>query len=463
MKHSRFGLLLFPLTMVALASACQRGAEDAGARASQVKTGMSAYEAGNRDKAREAWTKASKAGDRDAQYFMGVLENEAEKPDYPAAFEWFKKASAQGHVKATYNLALAYERGQGVKRDRAKALELLQQASKAGDTDSGYMLGLLLLDDGGGPGTIGHARALQALTNAAEHGNARAQYLLGTGYADGSLGSTNILLARRWLGKAIASGMIEALRPYVALQQSGDLSGIASTAELAKNATAGDASAQHAYAVRLLTGQQVKADPASGLAWLRKSADLGYPDAQYDLGIQLSRSDDPDYAQALQWLQRAAASGHARAQYAIGQMKAEGLGVEKNEREAVRWYRQAADSGLATAEYAMGYATSEGAGIQKDDPDAMDWFRKAAQHGHAEAAFRISTMYANEEGVGKDGREQRRWECRAAVLGSDRAMARIGRSGGMDSACEAFGEDLATFAVEVLGKSGAAPVPTQAN
>ena len=62
-------------------------------------------------------------------------------------------------------------------------------------------------------------------------------------------------------------------------------------------------------------------------------------------------------------------------------------------------------------------------------------------------------MYANGEGVAKDPNEIRRWECRASILGSERAAGNLDRRGGIEGACEQYSEDLADFAVQVLGGS----------
>lgn len=455
MLRDRMIRLFAVLALAALATGCHPQAEDAALQRKQVADGLAAYEAGKLVDARKDWIKAAEAGNAQAEYYLGVMASEEQKPDQKAAFEWFKKASAQGHPKATYNMALAYERGLGIKRDRAKALELLRKASASNDPDAEYMLGLLLLDEAGNAKPSMRSEAIGWLTKAAGSGNPRAQFLLGSGYADGTFGQVDTQLARQWLAKAISSGVIEALRPYVALDQDNTGDHSKPIDVLLKQAEQGDAMAQHEYAARLIAGEGIKKDFASGVMWLRKSAQQGYLDAQYDLGILLSRSDDPDYNGALQWLLKAAGKGHARAAYAIGQIYADGLGVDKDEQEAVRWYRQAAEASLPSAEYAMGYVLSEGAGIEKDDPTALDWFRKAANHGHAEAAFRISTMYANGEGVSKDDNEKRRWACRAAVLGSDHAMGTIDRHGGFDNACAGFTQDLSAFAREVLGKAPA--------
>ena len=56
--------------------------------------------------------------------------------DYDAAFAWFQKSAAQRFPSGLYNLALCYEEGRGVKRDKKKAIEYYSQAAELGDEDA---------------------------------------------------------------------------------------------------------------------------------------------------------------------------------------------------------------------------------------------------------------------------------------------------------------------------------------
>ncbi len=48
------------------------------------------------------------------------------------AFHWFQLAAAQGNPTAEYNLALAYERGEGVPKDSAEAEKWYTKAAESG-------------------------------------------------------------------------------------------------------------------------------------------------------------------------------------------------------------------------------------------------------------------------------------------------------------------------------------------
>lgn len=419
--------------------------------ARSTQAGLEAYRAGKFDEAREAWLGRANAGDADAAYYLGVLANEGHGGDAAEALRWFLEAAAKGHSKAQYNVALAFERGLGTTRDRKKAIEWLTKASTK-DNEAQYMLGLLLIDEAGDPPDQAKtAKAIEWVRKAAESGNPRASYQLGSIYWEGTLVDADPDVARHWYERALAGGMVETLRPLMEARKVLEELDNRDIATLRRDAEKGDSQAQHVLASRLFRGLGVKRDNGEGLRWLEKAAAGGYLAAQYDLGMVLSQGEAADTREGMRWIRKAADSRYARAQYAVAQTYAEGIGTDKDEATAVTWYRQAAEQDLPEAEYAMGYSYSEGSGVQRDDAQAMQWFKRAASHGHAEAAFRISTMHANGEGVMKDPQEVKRWECRAMVLGSARAAENLSRRGGFDIACADYADDLARFAVGVLG------------
>jgi TPR repeat protein len=451
-------LMMALLGLSLLLSACERPRSPAhsdGLKHS-VSAGLDAYRAGNLEEAKREWRPAADQGNASAAYYLGVLANEGPGGDAGEAFHWFLTASEKGHPEAQYNLALAYERGLGVTRNRQQALRWLNKSAKAGNADAQYMLGLLLLDRGPTrPDSAAVQSAMAWFTKAANAGNARAMYQLGTMYYDGALVDVNAEKAMHWYMLAIAAGEVQALRPYLTAREAISQITSETTQQLGDRGSHGDAAAQHALASRYLRGLGAKRDVVVGMDWLRKSADQHFPAAEYDLAIMTMQQAGKE-KDVLALMRSAAEAGFAKAEYALGQTYLQGNGsTEKDEGEAVRWNRKAADQALPEAEYAMGYLASEGVGMSRDDSVAKSWFTKAASHGHAEAAFRIGTMYANGEGVAKDPREQRKWQCRATLLGNERALESLADKGGFDQACQAFKTDLAEFASTVLTSSGA--------
>ena len=168
------------------------------------------------------------------------------------------------------------------------------------------------------------------------------------------------------------------------------------------------------------------------MKWYRSAALLDDLNAQFNLGVMLSRGRGVprDDAEAARWFRAAARRGDATAQFAIGALYAEGRGVEKDEREAVRWYRAAAAQGHAEAQNNLGSMYERGRGVRSDLREAARWYRQAAEGGDATGQFNLGLLYESGRGVPKDEREAARWLQAAAEQGlPGRARAARGLPG----------------------------------
>ena len=85
-----------------------------------------------------------------AQYNLGcrLLDGREVGPDREAAFDLFRKAVAQGHVKSLNMLGRCYENGWGCRQDMAEAILWYRRSAEAGDFRGQYRYGQLLLDRG---------------------------------------------------------------------------------------------------------------------------------------------------------------------------------------------------------------------------------------------------------------------------------------------------------------------------
>ncbi|HKY81329.1 MAG TPA: hypothetical protein VJM09_07625, partial [Sphingobium sp.] len=71
-----------------------------------VKTGVDAWQQGDYAKTIAEWRPLAQAGDPDAQFNMGQAYKlgRGVTADMSAALDWYRKAAAQGHVRAEDNL-----------------------------------------------------------------------------------------------------------------------------------------------------------------------------------------------------------------------------------------------------------------------------------------------------------------------------------------------------------------------
>lgn len=92
-----------------------------------------------------------------------------------------------------------------------------------------------------------------------------------------------------------------------------------------------------------------------------------------------------DLPQGLMWLRKAAEAGLADAQYNLGGYYKVGCGVQQDFKEAFEWFKKAADQGFFGGQYELGVLYGYGAGTEKDLDQAEYWTAKAAGQGFSKA------------------------------------------------------------------------------
>lgn len=81
----------------------------------------------------EALQRNAQAGDRVAQYNLGVLHETGQygvPMDKAEAARWYRKSAEQGYENAQYNLGVLYLRGEGVAQDPQAAVHWLRLAAE---------------------------------------------------------------------------------------------------------------------------------------------------------------------------------------------------------------------------------------------------------------------------------------------------------------------------------------------
>ncbi|SER09782.1 hypothetical protein SAMN05421690_100861 [Nitrosomonas sp. Nm51] len=125
---------------------------------------------------------------------------------------------------------------------------------------------------------------------------------------------------------------------------------------LLEDAKAGDPVAQNGLGVmyytgeavsKTLTGQILDNDPELAAGWFYRSAEQGYADAQFNLGLMYANGEgvEQDMQQAAELFTKAAEQGHIDAQNNLGALYFIGEGVARDEEKAVEWFEKAAAQG----------------------------------------------------------------------------------------------------------------------
>lgn len=144
--------------------------------------------------------------------------------------------------------------------------------------------------------------------------------------------------------------------------------------------------------------RRIETRDSSGLADLRKAANLGYAPAQFYLAKLFEAGDlglPKDPVEARMWTERAAENGERKAMHNLALYYFEGTGGPKNLTAAAQWFRRAADLGLVDSQYNLAKLYEGGFGVGANPAEAYKWYLIAARSGDAEsrtAAERIKAQ-----------------------------------------------------------------------
>ncbi len=165
-------------------------------------------------------------------------------------------------------------------------------------------------------------------------------------------------------------------------------------------------------------------DSVTQMEWLQKAAELGNPDAFYDLAV-VNFKTHPREAYTL--LEKAAELHHAEALYLLASSRLEGatadplvktLGLRPDERNAMRLIKTAAAMRSPRAVYFMGRCYYEGQrGMPQDKALAYRHFSKALALRSPDSGAAMGLMLLRGEGVEKDVERGKRMITLAANSG----------------------------------------------
>jgi hypothetical protein len=147
------------------------------------------------------------------------------------------------------------------------------------------------------------------------------------------------------------------------------------------------------------------------MAWYRRAADLGHPNAAYNIGFMYHNGQGAprDPTEAIAWYRKATDLGYPSAPYNLGVMHRDGQGVPQDHAQAVAWFRKAVDVGHVGAMSQLGVMYANGRGVPQDYAEAVAWYRKGADLGAAPAMFNLGIMYDDGRGVTQDYVEAYKW------------------------------------------------------
>lgn len=176
----------------------------------------------------------------------------------------------------------------------------------------------------------------------------------------------------------------------------------------------GNAEAMNGLGMIYLKGIGVPANEFSGKEWLEKSANAGYANAWYNLGLLYT---DKEPTKALLYFEKAATSGYLTAYAAWGRMLMKGEGIPQDYTLAFSIFKQGADKGNAYCNYTLGYLYYKGFGCAQDYALAIERFEIAAQKNYPWAMYMLGLCYRNGYGVAINKEKAEYWLTKSAAMG----------------------------------------------
>ena len=106
-----------------------------------------------------------------------------------------------------------------------------------------------------------------------------------------------------------------------------------------------------------------------GMGYIIKSAELGYPEAQFELAEIYEKKRQ--YQDAFNWFKLSAENNYIYSYLKVAQYYHEGTRIKKNIPEAIKWYKKDAyDGAYLNSRYEYGLFLAEGKWIKQDIAEA---------------------------------------------------------------------------------------------
>ena len=299
-----------------------------------------------------------------------------------------KRAAAQGHGQAAFDLASLHEVGLVVEQDLRKAKRFYELSIREGYRDAHFNLALLLSSPMTPNNDLKRARSVVEVI--AEQGDVEAQYLLAT-----------------LMKKGMQNVSAKPGKAFYWLQHA---------------ANSGHAKAQFALGTQYLKGQHVSRSRTTALKWFNRAAMQRVPEAHYNLALMHEKGEgvEANMAKAIDFYRSAAELGSADAQHNLGIKYLTADYLEPSPKRAINLLTSASNSGSGSAQLLLGqlYQSGYQDSIKVDLEKAEHWYLKAAKQGKSEAQYQLALMFLD-----KDSGEEEAdfWIQRAVAAGHIKA------------------------------------------
>lgn len=123
-----------------------------------------------------------------------------------------------------------------------------------------------------------------------------------------------------------------------------------------------------------------------------------------------------DIDTAIPILKKAAELGNAEAQYNLGVCFQQGAGVSQDDKIANEWFLKSASQGWKDAQFKLAYSFATGRGVSQDNKKAFQWALKCAEQNDPECIFNVVSSYMEGFGTEKNIDSMMVWANRLGSL-----------------------------------------------
>jgi len=264
--------------------------------------------------------------------------NKYGKKDTQQAIKYYKLSAQAGSAYGMFNLAKAYQDGDGVEQDYAQAKKYYELAAKKGLPDALSNLGCMYENGLGVEADIN--KAFEYFKKAAEKGSVIGITNLGNFYYEGRGVEQNYEKAYECMVKGVQENHPPAKYGLAFMYYKGKYvqKDLNKAVELLKEA-AKENEAQSNYLLGYMynVGEGVNQDLKKAMEYYKKSAELGYADAYSDIGTlyMQGRGVDQDYDIANKYFKEGIKFDSDLAKCNLAASYVNGTGVEKDPQKAI--------------------------------------------------------------------------------------------------------------------------------
>lgn len=313
--------------------------------------------------------------------------------DYNKAFSEFEKAAKLGLGKAKGYLGDCYYYGQGVEKDLYEAARWYKDAAdNNGIGSAAHSLAFMYANGEGLPKN--REKAVDYFLIAAEKGIVQAQRIIATEYVSGDILPKDFQKAKFWMEEAAKQGdpqaQLQLGRYYVS--DFGFKDDKMAYEWFEKAALQGDAEAQYTVRGCYIYEIYVKHDPSVANNWSIKAAEQGHARAKYELGMSYlnGRGFVKNTDKGIEYLISAADSNDNKACTELADRFYLGEGTHKDLVKAKEYaIRAAVDERNESAQYRLATILQE----LGESSESEAWYRKAIMNGNRKAMLALSKIY----------------------------------------------------------------------